>query len=63
MIKTRTCALVNDSHQSTLSFQKLTCFYIQSPETTHHIIAYGLKITLKNNKAVFKYGRANGENS
>ena len=42
-----------NSHQSTLSFQKLTCFYIQSPETTHHIIAYGLKNTLKNNKAGF----------
>lgn len=52
-----------NSHQSTLSFQKLTCFYIQSPETTHHIIAYGLKITLKNNKAAFQYGRAKGENS
>lgn len=49
-----------NSRQSTLSFQKLTCFYIQSPETTHHIIAYGLKITLKNNKAGFKYGRAKG---
>lgn len=52
-----------NSHQRTLSFQKLACFYIQSPETTPHIVAYGLKITLKNNKAAFKYGRAKGENS
>lgn len=49
-----------NSHQSTLSFQKLTCLYIQSPETTHHIIAYGLKITLRNSRAGFKYGRAKG---